>query len=55
MGKGERAKNQRKQANTAIICDIIRLQIRLRAVLAKLDASPKRKLWQGLSGSRGLN
>lgn len=55
MEKGEDIMSQRKRANTIIICDIIRLQIRLRAILAKLEASPKPKLWQGLSGARGRN
>ncbi len=39
-------------ANTLIVCDMIRLQIRLRAVLARLDASPKRKVSQGLRVDR---
>jgi hypothetical protein len=52
MEKSERVMSQQKGANTAIISDMIRLQIRLREVLARLEASPKRKV---LSGARSLN
>jgi hypothetical protein len=40
----ERIVGQRKSANTRIICDMIRLQIRLRAVQTRLQASPKSKV-----------
>lgn len=41
---------QQKQANTLVICDMIRLQIHLRSVLSGLKVSPKRKVWHGASG-----
>lgn len=43
MEKGECITSQRRGANTVIICDMIRLQIRLTAVLARLQASPGQK------------
>jgi hypothetical protein len=39
--KKEYLMNQHKQANTLMICDMIRLQIHLKSVLSGLKASPK--------------
>jgi hypothetical protein len=53
--KKEELMSQRKQANALMICDMIRQQILLRAVLARLEASPMRTAWHGLSDTRGRN
>jgi hypothetical protein len=53
--RNERLMNQRKPANIDIICDMIRLQIRLRALLARLEAPPKRTVRHGASGARDGN
>jgi hypothetical protein len=45
MKKSENLMSQCKRANIdIIICDMIRLQIHLRAVLARLEAPPKRRV-----------
>jgi hypothetical protein len=50
MEKKERLVHQRKQANTLIICDMIRLQIRLKSVLSGLNPSPRRKMLPRANG-----
>lgn len=50
MEKKEHLMSQRKQANTLIICDMIRLQIHLKSVLSGLKPSPKRKMLHRASG-----
>jgi hypothetical protein len=55
MKNGERLMSQRKAANIDIICDMIRLQIRLRALLARLEAPPKQTVWPGASVIRNGN
>jgi hypothetical protein len=44
MEKKEHLMTQRKQANTLIICDMIRMQIHLKSVLSGLKPSSKRRL-----------
>jgi hypothetical protein len=51
----ERIGIPRKRANALVICNMIQLQIRLRAIQARLEASPKRKVPKGLEGARGRN
>jgi hypothetical protein len=50
--KGERIMSPRRRANATIICDMITLQIRLRAVLARLEVSRKPKACQVAAGAR---
>jgi hypothetical protein len=52
MKKGERLISARKAANIDIISDMIRLQIRLRALLARLETPPKRTAFQGAGAVR---
>jgi hypothetical protein len=51
MKNGERLMSQRKAANIDIICDMIRLQIRLRALLARLEAPPNRTVRHSAGGT----
>jgi hypothetical protein len=51
--KKEQLMSQRKQANDLIIGDTILQQIRLRAVLTRLQVSPMRKVWHSLSDTGG--
>lgn len=46
---------RRRQPHIVMICDMIRLQIRLRAVLLRLARSPQPKARHRLHGAQGGN
>jgi hypothetical protein len=50
VGKNEQLVSQHKRTNAVIICDMIRQQIRLRVVLARLEALPRQKVFPALTG-----